>query len=148
VRSQSIGDTAGGVRVVSVANPLDANVEYDAVCNVARAARIASVTGEVLSAFAFASSVASTVNNARCVARFFMDEDARTPDASSVERRGVDVPRPKATEVDRVRSFESSEAFAFAFRIALDGVRRCARECSLNVRVRDGSRSFPSSRAS
>jgi len=38
VRSQSIGDTAGGVRVVSVANPLDANVEYDAVCNVARAA--------------------------------------------------------------------------------------------------------------
>ena len=125
VRSQSIGDAAGGVRVVSVVNPLDANVEYDAVCNVARAARIASLTGDVFFAIPFASSVASTVNNARCAARFFMEEDAF--DAFGVERRGVDVPRPKATDVDRVRSFASSSPFAFAFRMTLGVVRRSVR---------------------
>lgn len=127
VRSQSIGDAAGGVRVVSAANPLDANVEYDAVCNVARAARIASLTGDVFFAIPFASAVDSTVNNARCAARFFVDEDAF--DAFGVERRGVDVPRPKATDVDRVRSFASSSAFAFAFafRMTLGVVRRSVR---------------------
>ena len=136
VRSQSIGDAAGGVRVVSVANPLDANVEYDAVCNVARAARIASLTGDVFFVIPFASSVASTVNDARCAARFFMDEDARTPEAFGVERRGVDVPRPKATDVDRVRSFASPSVFAFACRMTLGVVRRLARAGMKTARSR------------
>ena len=67
------------------------------------------------------------MNNARCAARFFVDEDARTPDAFGVERRGVDVPRPKATDVDRVRSFASPSVFAFACRMTLGVVRRSAR---------------------